>query len=94
MVQFLWCVGSVIFGIAGVIGLVDMVAGCGSWGLWRGPRLERFAGFLCGLKPFLHVGHMGAIPLLATQRPVIAAFRVCNCRPCRRRQAIATMSAR
>jgi hypothetical protein len=29
MVDFLWCVGSVIFGIAGVIGLVDM-----AWERW------------------------------------------------------------
>jgi hypothetical protein len=29
MVNFLWCVGSVIFGIAGIIGLVDM-----AWNRW------------------------------------------------------------
>jgi hypothetical protein len=29
MVQFLWCIGSIIFGIAGVIGLVDM-----AWQRW------------------------------------------------------------
>jgi hypothetical protein len=40
-------------------------AGRGSWGLWRGPRLERFSVYLCGFKPSFMVSFWNLAPARA-----------------------------